>query len=107
MSAAVEHLACGSGLVNIYNFLREVNPSGRPADQLQQERDPPSIGKAAMVVSHPVSPGCRPKTLPTFLQVCQADTSTTNQSFQQLTPVTSEISKMLSQKWLTQVLPLG
>lgn len=44
----VEHLACGSGLVNIYNFLREANPSGRPADQLQEERDPPSIGKAAM-----------------------------------------------------------
>lgn len=52
MSPAVEHLACGSGLVNIYNFLREVNPSKRPTDQLQQERDPPSIGKAAMVVSH-------------------------------------------------------
>ncbi|KAL3136733.1 hypothetical protein ABBQ38_005450 [Trebouxia sp. C0009 RCD-2024] len=44
----VEHLACGAGLVNIYNFLRTVNPSGRPQSQLQQERDPPSIGMAAM-----------------------------------------------------------
>ncbi|KAL3158173.1 hypothetical protein ABBQ32_011762 [Trebouxia sp. C0010 RCD-2024] len=44
----VEHLACGAGLVNIYNFLRKVNPSGRPPSQLQQERDPPSIGMAAM-----------------------------------------------------------
>ena len=51
MLAAVEHLACGAGLVNIYNFLREENPSGRSAEQLQTERDPPSIGKAAMAVS--------------------------------------------------------
>lgn len=48
--AVVEHLACGAGLVNIYNFLRTVNPSGRPQSQLQQERDPPSIGMAAMQV---------------------------------------------------------
>lgn len=48
--AVVEHLACGAGLVNIYNFLRKVNPSGRPPSQLQQERDPPSIGMAAMQV---------------------------------------------------------
>lgn len=60
---AVEHLACGSGLVNIYNFLREANPSGRPADQLQEERDPPSIGKAAMAVCaflHSVSQSVSP-----------------------------------------------
>jgi len=48
---AVEHLACGAGLVNIYDFLRVVNPSGRPQSQLQQERDPPSVGKGAMLVS--------------------------------------------------------
>ncbi len=48
---AVEHLACGAGLVNIYDFLRLVNPSGRPSSQLQQERDPPSVGKGAMLVS--------------------------------------------------------
>ncbi|DBA88595.1 TPA: hypothetical protein ACH3X1_004243 [Trebouxia sp. C0004] len=45
----VEHLACGAGLVNIYDFLRLVNPSGRPQSQLQQERDPPSVGKGAML----------------------------------------------------------
>ena len=48
---AVEHLACGSGLVNLYDFLRKVNPGGRPQNQLQTERDPPSVGKAAMQVS--------------------------------------------------------
>ncbi len=48
---AVEHLACGAGLVNIYDFLRVMNPSGRPQSQLQQERDPPSVGKGAMLVS--------------------------------------------------------
>ena len=48
---AVEHLACGAGLVNIYDFLRVANPSGRPSSQLQQERDPPSVGKGAMLVS--------------------------------------------------------
>ena len=50
--AAVEHLACGAGLVNIYDFLRAVNPSGRPQSQLQQERDPPSVGMGAMQVTH-------------------------------------------------------
>ena len=49
--AAVEHLACGAGLVNIYDFLRVVNPNGRPQSQLQQERDPPSVGMGAMQVS--------------------------------------------------------
>ena len=46
--SAVEHVACGSGLQNIYDFLREVNPGGRPHAELQQVRTPPEIGKAAM-----------------------------------------------------------
>ncbi len=45
---AVEHVACGSGLQNIYDFLREANPGGRPHAELQQTRTPPEIGKAAM-----------------------------------------------------------
>ena len=45
---AVEHVACGSGLQNIYDFLREVNPGGRPHAELQQIRTPPEIGRAAM-----------------------------------------------------------
>lgn len=70
---AVEHLACGSGLVNIYDFLRAVNPSGRPSSQLQQERDPPSVGKGAMLVSassvnqHPYLLGPDHGTLPICL----------------------------------------
>ena len=44
----MEHVACGSGLQNIYDFLREVNPGGRPRAELQQHRTPPEIGKAAM-----------------------------------------------------------
>lgn len=48
--AEVEHVACGSGLQNIYDFLRTVNPhkADYTREQRHAERDPPSIGKAAL-----------------------------------------------------------
>lgn len=49
----VEHVACGSGLVRIYDFLRGDEPSQYPGVDLKRQRDPASVSKAALDGSDP------------------------------------------------------
>ncbi|GAB4820237.1 hypothetical protein N2152v2_007283 [Parachlorella kessleri] len=51
----VEHVACGSGLVRIYDFLRRDEPSQYPGVDLSRELDPAGVSRAAVDGSNPVA----------------------------------------------------
>lgn len=51
----VEHVACGSGLVRIYDFLRADEPSQYPGVDLTRQLDPAGVSKAALDGSNPVA----------------------------------------------------
>ena len=48
-------VACGSGLVRIYDFLRRDEPSQYPGVDLSRELDPAGVSKAAVDGSNPVA----------------------------------------------------
>ncbi len=48
-------VACGSGLVRIYDFLRADEPSQYPGRDLSRQLDPASVSKAALDGSDPLA----------------------------------------------------